>query len=120
MGNAVPKQELIRSVYYSQDLGNPERIQKFLIEDIFDIFIENIATALVDGERVYLRGFGTFNPIRENLSRGNVYCPVTEKIVETYILKHGSVFRPSKALIRKVNIGIKDVFERYFNYSDNP
>lgn len=119
MERESPKQMLVRQVYYSQDLGTTERIPKFLLEDMFDIFIDNIKSALVTGEKVYLRGFGTFSPIRDNFVRRHMYSPGAGKEVDVIILNHYKIFKPSRSLIRKINVGTSDVFERYFKGSDN-
>jgi len=119
MGKSTTKHELVRSVFYEQDKSDPERIQKYILEDVFDIFVENIKDALVSGEYVYLRGFGTFAPIRENLRRRTRYVPGPDKIVDTIVLNHHRIFKPSRELIRKVNVGASDVFQRYFDNSND-
>lgn len=113
------KKEFVRGIYYQQEMGNYERIQLFLLQDVFDIFLENLTKALVEGEKVYLRGFGTFSPIRDNLMRGSKFVPSKGEFVDTLILRHHRVFKPSKNLLDRVNIGETDVFQRYFNDSDN-
>jgi nucleoid DNA-binding protein len=114
----VTKNQLVRSIYYEQDMERLGITQLFVLQEVVDIFLENIADAIVEGEPVYLRGFCTFNPIRNCLYKKMCYAPKTKKWAERLILRHQSVFRASPKLIKRVNIGAKDVFQRYFDNSN--
>ena len=119
MGECITKKELARQVYYEQDFKNPDRIQKFLVEDVLDMLVENIANAIVEDEKVYLRGFGTFTPIRRCLRREMQYCPGPGEYREVIRMLHAKIFKPSKQLTKKINVGALSVFERYFDNSND-
>lgn len=118
MGKAVRKKELVRSIYYEQDMDK-EKVQMFVLEDVFDLLIENIRECITGDERVYLRGFGTFSPIRFNLTKKRFYNRMKGECDIALRLNHERVFTASPMLLRKINTGSKDVFQRYFNDSDN-
>jgi len=118
MGKNITKKEFIRNVHFELRRSE-EYIQIFILEDVFEIFIENIADCLVRGEKLYLRGFGTFSPLKSAMFKREYVCPVNGKIYEVEAVRHDKVFRSSKELFRKVNVGKKNVFQRYFNDSYN-
>ncbi len=79
---------------------NPE-LNNLDIEDILDIFCDNIKRVLVTGNKVELRGFGTFfvSKIKEKYSARN---PKTGEII--YVPEKNKVrFRPSKKLKKFIN-----------------
>ena len=79
---------------------NPE-LNNLDIEDILDIFCDNIKRVLVTGNKVELRGFGTFfvSKIKEKYSARN---PKTGEII--YVPEKNKVrFRPSKKLKKLIN-----------------
>ena len=79
---------------------NPE-LNNLDIEDILDIFCDNIKRVLVTGNKVELRGFGTFfvSKIKEKYSARN---PKTGEII--YVPEKNKVrFRASKKLKALVN-----------------
>ena len=81
-------------------LKNP-KFNRSEIEDIFDILIKNIETALKEGKKIEIRGFGTFfiKKIKENYSARN---PKTGEII--YSPEKNKVrFKPSKKLKKLIN-----------------
>jgi integration host factor subunit beta len=81
-------------------LKNP-KFNRSEIEDILDILIKNIETALKEGKKIEIRGFGTFfiKKIKENYSARN---PKTGEII--YSPEKNKVrFKPSKKLKKLIN-----------------
>ena len=79
---------------------NPE-LNNLDIENILDIFCDNIERVLATGNKVELRGFGTFfvSKIKEKYSARN---PKTGEII--YVPEKNKVrFRPSKKLKKLIN-----------------
>tara|TARA_B100002051_G_C16170330_1_gene362420 strand:+ start:100 stop:381 length:282 start_codon:yes stop_codon:yes gene_type:complete len=79
---------------------NPE-LNNLDIENILDIFCDNIERVLATGNKVELRGFGTFfvSKIKEKYSARN---PKTGEII--YVPEKNKVrFRPSKKLKNLIN-----------------
>ena len=81
-------------------LKNP-KFNRSEIEDILDILIKNIETALKEGKKIEIRGFGTFfiKKIKENYSARN---PKTGEII--YSPEKNKVrFKPGKKLKKLIN-----------------
>ena len=81
-------------------LKNP-KFNRSEIENILDILIKNIETALKEGKKIEIRGFGTFfiKKIKENYSARN---PKTGEII--YSPEKNKVrFKPSKKLKKLIN-----------------
>lgn len=71
-------------------------IKKKEIQNIIDLFIDQVKTALTDSRVVELRGFGTFE-IRTRKGRAKARNPRTGELVS--VNDHGvAVFRPGKEL----------------------
>jgi nucleoid DNA-binding protein len=109
------KLEFIRYAYYSSD--EKPSVSMRNMSNILECMTDIISDCIVDGEFVYLRGFGTFVPIAY-ASKYNeyVYNPYTQETIEgRNIVYNTRLFRYSKELICKIN-GVKeyDTFEEYF------
>ncbi|AIF80793.1 integration host factor beta-subunit [endosymbiont of Acanthamoeba sp. UWC8] len=75
------------------------------LEEVIDIFFSEIATALVCGDRVELRGFGSMVVRKrgEKVARN----PKTNQKIE--VGNKGSLyFRPSKELVKQLNKSAND------------
>ena len=79
---------------------NPE-LSKSDLEDIIDIFCDNIEKALLNNKKIEIRGFGTFfvKKIKEKHSARN---PKTEELI--YVPERKKIkFKPSKKLNYIIN-----------------
>ena len=79
---------------------NPE-LNKSDLEDILDIFCDNIEKALLNNKKIEIRGFGTFfvKKIKEKHSARN---PKTEELI--YVPERKKIkFKPSKKLNYIIN-----------------
>ena len=83
--------ELIKKVAARFFLTQPE------VKEIIKYFIEQITTELQKGDRVYLRGFGSFNTVTRKAKK--VRHPKTKKLI-TIPERKDIVFTPSKTLIQ--------------------
>ena len=80
-------------------LAEKKSYKKYAIKNAIDDIFEEIAEALVRGDKVSLRGFGTFEP-KMFQSHPAVHPGTGERImVESY---KNVVFRPGDELIRMV------------------
>ena len=92
---SVSKSDLIKQL----QLIYPNLLKKDLLK-IFDIFLDEIKSALKNGERVELRGWGVFYQKKQN-SR-NSRNPRTGEEVFTPEKKNIN-FKMSKELFKKIN-----------------
>ena len=72
------------------------------VEQIVDIFFDEIATRLADGGRVELRGFGAFSTRQRDARRGR--NPRTGEAVDVPA-KRVPYFKPGKEMRRLLNEG---------------
>lgn len=73
--------------------------RKVIVEEVINSFLENIENAMVDGDNVVIRGFGTFQTAERKAKVGrNIKAGVPVKI-PAHI---EPVFKPSEALKKKV------------------
>ena len=80
---------------------NPE-LRAEEVEQIVDIFFDEIATRLADGGRVELRGFGAFSTRQREARKGR--NPRTGESVEVPA-KRVPYFKPGKEMRRLLNEG---------------
>ena len=79
-----------------EHVSEKSQVPKKVIHDIFDSFIEEIKSALLEDRIVELRGFGTFE-IRTRKGREKARNPRTGETLP--VSNHGvPVFRPGKEL----------------------
>lgn len=83
--------ELIKKVAARFFLTQPE------VKEIIKYFLEQITTELQKGDRVYLRGFGSFTTVTRKAKK--VRHPKTKKIIT--VQEHKDIdFTPSKKLLK--------------------
>ena len=90
---SMNKTDLINAVAGKQ--GNKKYIVKNVIDDIFD----EIQEALIQGEKVTIRGFGTFE-VKEFKAHPAVHPETKERIMVPSF--QNVVFRPGDELTRSV------------------
>ena len=88
------KSDLINAVTKKRD-GNKKYIVKSVLEDIFD----EIQSALMRGEKVSIRGFGTFE-VKEFKAHPAVHPETKERIMVPSF--QNVVFHPGEELTRSV------------------
>jgi nucleoid DNA-binding protein len=76
------------------ELTRQSGLKKKEVTYIIENFLDKILEAVAQGERIEMRGFGTFYPV-EKKSR-TVYSPIAKKEIEVPP-KRGVGFKPSKA-----------------------
>jgi len=78
---------------------NPE-LRPEEVEQVVDIFFDEISARLADGGRVELRGFGTFSTRKRDARTGrNPRTGEPVKVVE----KHVPYFKPGKDMRERLN-----------------
>ena len=90
----MTKAQIINKV--SKDTGFTKVEASLVLEGL----IEHIMVAIENGERVDLRGFGSFNVKRRNARKG--INPATQDVI-TIKEKYIPFFKPSDKLMKRVN-----------------
>ncbi len=79
-------------------------IEKVTVQKTIEAFMETVKASLIEGENVYLRGFGSFIvKKRAQKTARNISKNTTIIIPEHYIPS----FKPSKAFVTKVKDNVK-------------
>ncbi len=83
-------------------------IEKVTVQKTIEAFMETIKASLIQGENVYLRGFGSF-VVRKRAQKTarNISKNTTIIIPEHYIPS----FKPSKKFVTKVKDNVKTIVE---------
>ncbi len=90
----LTKKEIVNSIY--MQLGYPKKIAENLIEDFFDIILENLKTH----NKVKIAKFGTFELRFKNKRIGRNPKTKEKKIINE---RKVVLFKPSKELKKKIN-----------------
>ena len=91
----MTKQQLLEAVSVRTDKTRAE------VETILDAILEQCTQALAAGERVDLRGFGSF-VVKERKARQGRNPKTGESIA--IAAKHAATFKPSKELTEKLSV----------------
>ncbi|GET27961.1 HU family DNA-binding protein [Prolixibacter sp. SD074] len=79
-------------------------IEKVTVQKTVETFMETVSGSLVDGENVYLRGFGSFIvKKRAEKTARNISKNTTIIIPEHFI----PAFKPAKSFVNKVKNNVK-------------
>jgi DNA-binding protein HU-beta len=87
-----------------QKISDRTGLDKKEVQKVVELFMEEIKNSLVNGENVYLRGFGSFitkyraQKVARNISKN------TSVIVPAHYIP---AFKPSKMFVEKVKNNIK-------------
>lgn len=109
MAIIIGKKQMV-SLVYEDLLEKGIKTSKKNLVLIADAMFDSLATAMLKGSKIEIRGFGVFYPIRKY--KKNTWGTVSDNYkIGTYTTK---CFKPSRFLINKVN-GISDVHAQYFS-----
>ena len=101
MSKGLRKQDIVNSI--SSQTG----IERKIVKDIVESFMQEIKNEMTSGRNVYLRGFGTFNITKrkEKIARKNFRDSGGTSIV---IPSHyAPTFKPSKIFKNKIKNNLK-------------
>ncbi len=86
------------------DIANKTGIEKVAVQSVVESFMNAVKSALVDGENVYLRGFGSFI-IKERAEKtGRNISKNTSIIIPAHCIP---AFKPAKEFVGEVKASVK-------------
>jgi len=117
--STISKTKIINLVY--SELDKHSLIRKYMLYDVWDCLFESIGNAIVSGEKVEIRHFGVFMPLRYGYTYyERSYNPQTGDCTPQWRFHPNKIFKCSKSLYRKINREGFDVYATYFDdYSDS-
>ena len=81
------------------DISNKTGIEKVAVQATVEAFMESIKNSLVDGENVYLRGFGSFIIKKRAEKTGRNISKNTTIIIPAHNIP---AFKPAKTFVSEV------------------
>ena len=89
----MTKADIVNEI--SKDLG----VEKRMVQEIVDAFMESVRNSLSENENVYLRGFGSFI-IKKRATK--VACNISKNTTITIPEHNIPAFKPAKSFVAKV------------------
>jgi len=86
------------------EISNKTGIEKVVVKEVLEAFMDSVKQALLEKNNVYLRGFGSFIiKKRAKKTARNISKNITITIPEHFI----PAFKPSKAFLNEVKENVK-------------
>jgi DNA-binding protein HU-beta len=84
------------------DIANKTGVEKVAVQAVVESFMEVVKSSLVNGENVYLRGFGSFTIKRRAEKTGRNISKNTTIIIPAHNIP---AFKPAKTFVNQVKSG---------------
>lgn len=84
------------------DVANKTGVEKVAVQAVVESFMEVVKSSLVNGENVYLRGFGSFTIKRRAEKTGRNISKNTTIIIPAHNIP---AFKPAKTFVNQVKNG---------------
>ena len=86
------------------DIANKTGIEKVAVQAVVESFMESVKETMVNGENVYLRGFGSFIIKRRAEKTGRNISKNTTIVIPAHKIP---AFKPAKTFVNEVKSNIK-------------
>ncbi|MDD4372394.1 MAG: integration host factor subunit beta [Bacteroidales bacterium] len=86
------------------DIANKTGVEKVAVQAVVESFMDVVKNAMVNGENVYLRGFGSFTIKRRAEKTGRNISKNTTIIIPAHNIP---AFKPAKTFVNEVKGGVK-------------
>lgn len=86
------------------DIANKTGIEKVAVQATVEAFMETVKNAMIDGENVYLRGFGSFTIKRRAEKTGRNISKNTTIIIPAHNIP---AYKPAKSFVNEVKKNVK-------------
>ncbi|MBK9291570.1 MAG: integration host factor subunit beta [Bacteroidetes bacterium] len=84
------------------EVANKTGVEKVAVQAVVESFMEVVKSSLVNGENVYLRGFGSFTIKRRAEKTGRNISKNTTIIIPAHNIP---AFKPAKSFVNQVKSG---------------
>lgn len=84
------------------DVANKTGVEKVAVQAVVESFMEVVKNSLINGENVYLRGFGSFTIKRRAEKTGRNISKNTTIIIPAHNIP---AFKPAKSFVNQVKSG---------------
>ncbi|MBU1370165.1 MAG: integration host factor subunit beta [Bacteroidetes bacterium] len=86
------------------DIANKTGVEKVAVQAVVESFMDAVKGAMVNGENVYLRGFGSFTIKRRAEKTGRNISKNTTIIIPAHNIP---AFKPAKTFVNEVKGSVK-------------
>jgi DNA-binding protein HU-beta len=86
------------------DIANKTGVEKVAVQAVVESFMDVVKNAMVNGENVYLRGFGSFTIKRRAEKTGRNISKNTTIIIPAHNIP---AFKPAKTFVNQVKGNVK-------------
>lgn len=86
------------------EIASKTNIEKLVVQQTIEAFMEAVKDSLVNGENVYLRGFGSFTTKRRAEKTGRNISKNTTIIIPAHNIP---AFKPAKTFLNEVKSKVK-------------
>ncbi len=86
------------------DVANKTGVEKVAVQAVVESFMDVVKNAMVNGENVYLRGFGSFTIKRRAEKTGRNISKNTTIIIPAHNIP---AFKPAKTFVNEVKGSVK-------------
>ncbi len=86
------------------EIASKTNIEKLVVQQTIEAFMEAVKDSLVSGENVYLRGFGSFTTKRRAEKTGRNISKNTTIIIPAHNIP---AFKPAKSFLNEVKSKVK-------------
>ncbi len=86
------------------EIANKTGIEKVAVQATVEAFMESVKNSMVNGQNVYLRGFGSFIIKKRAEKTGRNISKNTTLIIPSHFIP---AFKPAKTFVNKVKSNVK-------------
>jgi len=86
------------------DVANKTGVEKVAVQSVVEAFMETVKSSMMNGENVYLRGFGSFTIKRRAEKTGRNISKNTTLIIPAHNIP---AFKPAKTFVNQVKNHVK-------------
>jgi DNA-binding protein HU-beta len=86
------------------DVANKTGVEKVAVQAVVEAFMESVKNSMMNGENVYLRGFGSFTIKKRAEKTGRNISRNTTLIIPAHNIP---AFKPAKTFVNQVKSNVK-------------
>lgn len=86
------------------EIANKTGVEKVAVQSVVEEFMNSVKNSMINGENVYLRGFGSFTVKKRAEKTGRNISRNTTIIIPAHYIP---AFKPSKSFVAEVKANVK-------------
>lgn len=94
----------MKKVDVASEIAKKTGVEKVVVQEVIEAFMQAVKNSLVNGENVYMRGFGSFIVKKRATKTGRNITKNTTIIIPEHFIP---AFKPAKEFVEQVKQGNK-------------